>query len=80
MNKIFNLACIQTFQGNDVAGFVLANELFPADMRIFSAPIILLYWAVGGLVLVLFAFYIRHWRTLQFVISVAPLATFGYVL
>ena len=58
-----------SFQGIILTGFVMACELFPADMRTFAGLAIENFWAVGMCFLALFAYLIRNWHYLQLFIS-----------
>ena len=61
-----------------MGGFILANEMFTAEERIYAAPTARIFDALGMLSLVIFTYFIRNWRTLQFSVSIATLITAFY--
>ncbi len=67
--------CELLFQGIILTGFVMACELFPADMRTFAGMAIELFWATAMCVLALVAYLIRNWHYFQLFISIPGAVT-----
>ncbi|CAD5118048.1 DgyrCDS6789 [Dimorphilus gyrociliatus] len=63
---------------NNLAGFVIACELFPKDTRSILSPLIYVFFAIGTSLLSLWAFIFPNWRHLQFAFSIPPLITLLY--
>ncbi|CAF4076424.1 unnamed protein product, partial [Rotaria sordida] len=64
----FILAC--TTRGIAIIGFVLATELVGPKNKFLVAIIIQYCFALGQLILVAFAYFIREWRRLTYILSI----------
>lgn len=53
-----------------MSGLVISTELFPSEYRNIMAPGSYLFFTIGTCTLALWAHLFRHWRDLQFFISV----------
>ena len=52
-------------------------ELFPPKQRTIFGVAHEFFWAIGGAMVPLFAYYIRYWRTLQLLVSVPGILGIG---
>ncbi|CAD5112779.1 DgyrCDS1990 [Dimorphilus gyrociliatus] len=56
-------------QGVNITGFIMATELFPPKQRTIFGVAHEFFWAVGGCMVPLFAYFLRDWKSLQTCIS-----------
>ena len=65
-------------QGIILTGFVMACELFPAEMRTVAGTAIENFWALGMCILAGLAYLIRDWKYLQLTISLPAILTVAF--
>ncbi|CAF0825280.1 unnamed protein product [Adineta ricciae] len=76
----FLLAC--STRGISVSGFVLGSEIVGPEKRLLTGIVIEYFFAFGQMILLIFAYFIRTWRTLTWAISLFtyPYLFFYYIL
>ncbi|CAF3777726.1 unnamed protein product [Rotaria socialis] len=76
----FILAC--STRGISVTGFVLITELVGPKNKFLTAISVKYFFAIGQLVLVAFAYFIREWRRLSWALSIftTPFIFFHFIL
>ncbi|KAL8611301.1 hypothetical protein ACOMHN_013732 [Nucella lapillus] len=77
------LAALCWLNGMSVMGlytnaYVISVELVGPAKRVYTGIGIVVFWALGMVVLTPFAYFIRYWRTLQMAVSAFPLFFFSY--
>lgn len=73
--SIFRFIIAVGTRGINVTGFVLGMEIVGKSKRTFAGIVFEYFFAIGQLILVLFAYFIRDWRTLAWV-SILPCIPF----
>jgi MFS transporter, OCT family, solute carrier family 22 (organic cation transporter), member 4/5 len=74
----FLIAC--GTRGINVTGFVLGMEMMGPSKRLFAGIVIEYFFGTGQLILVAFAFFIRDWQTLSWVIMIPCIPYLLYFL
>ncbi len=72
----FLIAC--GTRGINVTGFVLGMEMMGPTKLTFAGIVIEYFFAIGQLILVLIAFFVRDWRTLSWIIIILTLPFLSY--
>lgn len=67
-------------RGINVTGFVLGMEIVGVSKRTFAGIVFEYFFALGQLVLVAFAYFIRDWRTLAWVTIIPTIPFVSYFL
>lgn len=67
-------------RGINITGFVLGMEIVGKSKRTFAGIVFEYFFAIGQLILVAFAYFIRDWRTLAWVMTVPVVPFLSYYL
>lgn len=72
----FLIAC--GTRGINVTGFVLGMEMMGPGKRTFAGIVIEYFFAIGQLILVFIAYFVRDWRTLSWIVIILTLPFLSY--
>ncbi|XP_070532073.1 organic cation transporter protein-like [Ptychodera flava] len=78
MFAIFRLLSGMNSYGTYLAAFVFTTEITGPSKRTIAAMVFMIYFGVGYMMLALYGYLIRDWRTLQLVVSVPTILFLSY--